>query len=115
MTIPDGLEENVRAFVGRNLAAARQCRDVINELDELLATSFRGRAAEKVLEMIDELGEIETETDALGMQLAESLFAIEKNLDPLEVFYWYELIHMIGKIADQSENVGDRIRLLIGG
>lgn len=115
MTVPDSLAEKFRAFVARNLAAARQCHGVINELDELLATSFRGRSADKVLEMIEELAGIESETDALAMELAAGLFELESSLDPLSVFFYYELFHMIGKIADQAENVGDRVRLLISG
>jgi len=115
MTIPEPLAERLRQFVAQNLAATRKCLEVINELDELLATSFRGRAADKVHTMVDELAGIETEADVLGMGLSAGLFAIEKTLDPVDVFFWYQLIHMLGKIADQSENVGDRVRLLLAG
>lgn len=115
MSVPDGLAEKIEALVARNVAAATQCRAVINELDELLATSFRGRAADKVLAMVDELAAIETETDVLGTEVVAGLFAAEKSLDPLDVVFWHKLIHMIGKIADQAENVGDRIRMLIAG
>ncbi|MDH3524047.1 MAG: TIGR00153 family protein [Acidobacteriota bacterium] len=113
MAVPAELADKVEVFAARNIAAVSQCRDVINELDELLATSFRGRSADKVLAMVDELAGIESEADALGMELAAALFELEDDLEPLDVFFWYKLVHMMGRIADQAENVGDRIRLLI--
>jgi predicted phosphate transport protein (TIGR00153 family) len=113
MAVPEPLAEKFSAFVAKNVAAAFQCRDVINELDELLATSFRGRSVDKVLAMVDAMAGIESEADVLAMELAAGLFELEGTLDPLSVFFFFELFHMIGRISDQAENVGDRIRLLI--
>jgi len=113
MAVPNQLTDDFKAFVASNVAATVQCRDVINELDELLATSFRGRAADKVLEMVDVLADLESEADVLGRRLASGLFGLEGALDPLTVFFFYELVHLIGEISDQAENVGDRVRLLI--
>lgn len=113
MTVPEPLAEKLRAFVARNVAAVVQSQAVINELDELLATSFSGRTADKVLEMVDEVACIESETDVLGMDLAAALFEAEDSLKPLDVVFWFELVRMIGRIADKAESVGDRIRLLI--
>ncbi len=113
MRVPGPLVGKFGAFVARNVAAVVQCQAVINELDELLAAGFRGRTADHVLEMVDELAAIESDTDTLGMQLSEALFAAEDDLKPLDVVFWYELLRMTGRIADQAESVGDRIRLLI--
>jgi predicted phosphate transport protein (TIGR00153 family) len=113
MVIPAALANQFDAFTSRVVAAVFQCRDVINELDELLATSFRGRSADKVLEMVDVLGGIESETDTLGTDLRARLFRLEGDLEPLSVFFLHELFQLMGRIADHAENVGDRIRLLI--
>jgi uncharacterized protein len=112
MTIPEPLAEKFKVFVAANVAAVLQCRDVINELDELLAAGFRGRSVDKVLEMVDELARIESETDGLAMELSAGLFELEGTLEPVSVFFLYELLHLLGSLADQAENVGDRIRLL---
>jgi predicted phosphate transport protein (TIGR00153 family) len=113
MTVPAPLVGKFGAFVARNVAAVVQSQAVINELDELLATGFRGRTADQVLEMVGELAAIESETDTLGMELSEALFEVEDELKPLDVVFWYELLRMTGKIADRAEGVGDRVRLLI--
>jgi uncharacterized protein Yka (UPF0111/DUF47 family) len=62
--------------------------------------------------MIESLGRIETDTDALAENLARRLFAIESELGVGTVF-WYEMIGWIADLADYAERVGNRLRLLI--
>ena len=113
MPIPEPFEDLLLTYVKRNLDATRQCRKIVDELDELLELGFRGREVERVLGMIEVLGQIETDTDAQEMELTRRLFALESQLKPLTVVLWYELFHLIGDIADYAEDVGDRLRLLI--
>jgi len=113
MEIPEMLKDGLLPYVRRTVDAVDQCNRVINELDELLEMGFRGRAGERVEEMVGELGAIETDTDDLGLELTRALFAAEDEMKPLSVVFWYELIQKIGDIADFAEDVGDRLRLLI--
>jgi len=113
MDVPPFMRGSLLPYVHRNKDAVEKCLEVISELDELLETGFRGMEAERVEELIDELGLIEDETDDLGMALVGELFAREDDLKPLAVVYWVKLIDMIGDIADYAEDVGDRLRLLI--
>ncbi len=101
------------AYTQRNLDATRQCGKIIGELDELVEMGFRGRGVDHVLEMVEDLGKIESETDDQAMELVKVLFELEDKLRPLSLFIWYELIHQLGDVADYAEDVGDRLRLLI--
>lgn len=74
---------------------------------------FRGKEANRVEEMVDALNLIEDDTDTLGVKLARSLFEHEDELKPVTVMMWYQLIEWVGDLADYSEKVGDRLRLLI--
>ena len=49
----------------------------------------------------------------MGMALARTLFSKEDEMKPVSVIFWYQTIQWIGDIADFSEKVGDRMRLLI--
>ncbi len=73
----------------------------------------KGKEADRVEEMVEELNRIEDETDELGMSLAKSLFANEEKLGAVSVIFWYQLIQWIGDLADYAEKTGDRLRLLI--
>jgi uncharacterized protein Yka (UPF0111/DUF47 family) len=63
--------------------------------------------------MLVELGNMESDTDLMGMALARALFAEEDKLKPVSVMFWYQLIQWVGNLADYAEKVGDRLRLLI--
>jgi len=113
MAAPEPMKAGLLPYVERSVDAVLQCDMIINELDELLATSFRGRSADQVFEMIDVLGKVETESDDLGMDLMQTLFEHEAELSPVAVFLWLETLKEIGDLADYAEDVGDRLRLLI--
>ena len=113
MEIPEYMREPLLALAHRCVDVCDQSIKIIEELDELVETGFRGREAAQVEAMVDELSRIEDETDDLGLQLAHSLFTHEDEIKPVSVMMWYQLIQWIGDLADYAEKVGDRLRLLI--
>jgi len=113
MDVPEALREPVCTLVGRCVDTCEHAARIIEELDELLETGFRGREVERVEVMLDELGKIEGETDRLGLELTRTLFQHEEQMSPVSVMLWYRLIEWIGDLADHAEKVGNRLRLLI--
>jgi predicted phosphate transport protein (TIGR00153 family) len=113
MTIPSFMKEPLIALTARCVDTCEYSLSVIEELDELLALGFRGMEVDKVNDMLKELNKIEDETDELGIMLARALFEHEDEMKPVSVMMWYRLIEWIGDLADYSEKVGDRLRLLI--
>jgi predicted phosphate transport protein (TIGR00153 family) len=112
MKVPASMREPLRALVQRVVAACEHAGRVIDELDELLETGFRGREVGRVEEMIDELSRIESDTDELAEQIVRKIFAAEQELGVGTVF-WYQMVGWIGDLADYAERVGNRLRLLI--
>lgn len=112
MATPEALRQPVADLVARVLAACEQSGRVIDELDELLATGFRGREVGRVEQMIDELARLETETDELEERILRRLFELEPELG-VGTFFWYEIVRWIADLADYAEKVGNRLRLLI--
>ena len=113
MSVPDDMKDDLVAFVQRCVETCNQAASIIAELDELIETGFRGGEAGKVEEMVAKLSEIEDQTDEMGMALARNLFSKEDEMKPVSVIFWYQMIQWIGDLADYSEKVGDRMRLLI--
>lgn len=113
MTVPEPLRAGMGPFVERCVETVRAAHGVIEELDELLETGFRGREATAVDAMISQLSRLEDETDAMGAALARTLFRHEDELKPVSVIFWYRLLDLIGDLADYAEKVGNRLRLLI--
>ena len=112
MVVPGELREPLLDLVRRVIAACDQAERVVNELDKLLETGFRGPGVARVEEMIGELSRIESDTDELAERVQRRLFDMEGELGVSTVF-WYQMINWVADLADYSERVGNRLRLLI--
>ena len=113
MQIPGELSKQFLRFVDRNIDAAKQARKSVRELDELFTAGFRGAEVELVEGLIEELDQIETDTDEKQAALRSALYEIEKTLDPIDAMFMYRVIELTGEIADMAERVGRRLELLL--
>ena len=113
MEVPESLREPLVKLTRRCVDACEQAAGIIEELDELVEMGFRGREASEVEKMVQELNEIEDDTDNQGLALTRSLFSHEDEMSPVSVIMWYRLIEWVGDLADYAEKVGDRLRLMI--
>ncbi len=113
MEIIEPMHVPLLVLTRRCVDACNQMAKIMEQLDELLETGFRGPESERVLEMIDELNMIETDTDQKGAEVLRIIFDHEEELGPVSVIIWLRLIHWIGDLADFAERVGNRHRLLL--
>ena len=109
----ESIRDPLMDLTGRCLDACHQMARIMEQLDELVETGFRGRDSKIVLTMIDELNRIETDTDHKAIGLLTELFAHEGEIDPVSLMIWHRLIRWVGDLANYSEKVGNRLRLLI--
>ena len=111
--IPKDIQEDFMKFVCRSLDATVQAHLVIEEMDELLETGFRGRELKFVNKMITELDTIEDDTDQMQIQLRLMLRNIENRYNPIDVMFLYKIFEWIGVLANQAQRVGSRIELML--
>jgi hypothetical protein len=113
MSFPSVLHPLLKDFVQRSLDASAQAQKAINELDELVETGFRGSEVTLVESMIQALDEIEEDTDKIQVKIRAALFAIEKDLPPVDVMFLYRIIDWLGDLGDLSQRVGSRLELML--
>ena len=113
MTFPDNFGPLLKDFIERSIDASAQAQKAINELDELVETGFRGNEVQLVVAMIQTLDEIENDTDKIQVKIRTALFAIENDLNPVEVMFLYRIIDWIGDLADLAQRVGSRLELML--
>ncbi|MFQ5994603.1 MAG: TIGR00153 family protein [Acidiferrobacterales bacterium] len=113
MRLPPQLHELFMRYIDRILDASGQALRIIDELDELLETGFRGMEVQRVEAMIDELNAIESDTDRMQVKLRDVLFGLEQDLRPVDVMFIYRLIEWVGMVADYAQRVGSRLQLLL--
>lgn len=113
MVIPPTIQQDFLAFVSRNVDAAKKARRSIRELDELYETGFRGAEVKLIESLVQELDEIEDDTDVMQARIRAELFSIEKDLPPVDVMFLYRVIELTGDIGDMAERIGRRLEVLL--
>ncbi len=113
LEVPATLKVKFNTYLGRCLDATEKAADAINELDDLLETGFKGREVEIVEKMINQLDVIEDDTDSMQIELRADLLALEKELNPVDVMFLYQIIEWVGDLADLAERVGARLEIML--
>ncbi len=113
MKVPDALKPGINMLLNKVMVACNQAYTMMEEIDDLVETSFRGLEAEKVLRMIEELGTMEWEADKKQFELVKSLFEIEKEISPVDIYLWMKIFEKIGDLANNAERMGNRLRLML--
>lgn len=113
MEVPEALKEILDELLEGTMEISSDAKALIEQLDELLEVGFGGREMEKVSGMITGLRRSEHNIDAIMHRTRRALFAVEGQLDPVSVMFWYKLIDLVGSISDQSENMADRLLLFL--
>jgi len=113
MTVPEGIKSLLDELLEGTMEISAAAKEMIEQLDELLEVGFAGREFDKVSSMIAGVRRSEHNIDEIMHRIKKKLFSIEKDLDPVSVIFWYQIIDMLGVISDQSENLADRLLLFL--
>ncbi len=113
MSLPTDVGPRFKDFVKRGIDACLQAQKAVNELDELVETGFRGAEVALVQDLINELDRIETDTDTIQVEVRAKVFAIERDLPPIDAMFLYRVIDWTGDIGDRAQRVGSRLQLML--
>ena len=83
------------------------------ELNNLAEASFSGAEAEVVLNLLKGLNEEEWRADRMARSLSKDVYSLEDQLDPLTIIFYEKMILTLGSIANEAENAGDMLRIMI--
>lgn len=111
---PESMQAGAITLAEASAATSQQALKAIQELDELLEVGFTGREEiRRVEDMLKAVDELEGASDELAIHLRAALFELETELPPVEVMFLYQIITLIGTVADDAESVGDRLQILL--
>ena len=113
MKLPEPVHKSIMTLTRRCVDACNQLAKIMEEMDELVETGFRGPEADKVMHMIDDLNKIETDTDVQAIAVMRLLFEHEDEIGLVSTIMWDRVIHWIGDLANFAERAGNRHRLLL--
>jgi predicted phosphate transport protein (TIGR00153 family) len=113
MTFPSVIQQGMIDFLQTALQTTDQAKTAMNELDELVTSGFRGHEIDIVERLLTELDRLEYETDEHERNLRAALFAVERDLYPVDVMFLYQIINWVGDLANRAQQVGSRLQLLL--
>lgn len=109
----DDLQTEIVPFFKKNEAVFRNAQRIINEIDELIESSFGGIEAEKVKAMVETTAMMEHEADRMQKQLMKKLYCSSCTLSPPAFMLWHNLLEEVGSLSHLSEKLANRIRMVL--
>lgn len=113
MDVPDEMQKPIMRLIERCMLATEGAHAIVKSLEDLVETGFKGPHVEKTQKLIQDVVSIETDADTIGIDITHSLFSHCKEMDPVSVVFLYKLIGWIDDLADYSEKLAIRSRLLL--
>ena len=113
MVIPPAMHTAFMEFLQSSMNVCIKANQVIQELDELLETGFRGFEVKKVEALIFELDDLEDIADSHERDVRQQLFSLESDIDPVHVMFLYKVIDWTGEVANRAQAVGHRLHLML--
>lgn len=105
--------DDLIAFFRKNELVFLDAKRIIEEIDELLESSFGGIEAEKVKSMVEQTAYKEYEADKMQRQLMKHLYTYGDTLSVPVFNLWMRLIEEVGAISHLSERLANRIRMIL--
>ena len=113
LTLKDIFKDDFKSFLNKNFETYELIKEIIDEFDNLLETSFTGREAEKVRSMVSNVALKEHETDLTQRKLLKNIFSNEDHFTHAEFQLWLLILREIRTLSNTSEKLAHRIRNLL--
>lgn len=101
------------ALFRKNEEVFIEAKRIIEEIDELLESSFGGIEAEKVKDMVEQTAHKEYEADKIGQVFMKKLFTQGDALNVPVFYLWMRLIEEVRAISHLAERLANRIRMVL--
>jgi predicted phosphate transport protein (TIGR00153 family) len=113
MTLPNEISDDVIELTDVCIRTSAAALKAVNELDELLETAFGNRERKVVSSIIEDVNELESESDKIQHVIRAKLFPLEQGLPPVDVMFYYRAVEWLGELADAAQKVGSRLEVLL--
>ena len=95
------------------MKAVEAMQDTVENIRDLIETSFVKREREQTKQFIYKVHEFEWKADQKKFEMTKGIYKLEKKLDPMDVYHLLKIADWVDDIADHAENVADWIRAMI--
>lgn len=111
--IPKKLQNNFIKHVDLVSKTVNKMEEAVDNIKDLIETSFVKREREQTKEFIYEVHKYEREADVQKYEISKGIYQLEKKLDPMAIYHLLKIVDWVDDIADHAENVADWLRSMI--
>jgi len=108
--VPEIMRDDLRAFVDSAVKVCIMAAEISNTLNDIVSKFGIRSEADNILQLVGEVGKLESENDHLGHKVIRALFEKEDELTAVEIVLWFRLIRLIGELADFAQKAANRMR-----
>lgn len=109
MSFPGEISEGLLTLVDHSISAVNLLSDSVHRLQDLTHVGFNDKSLEALGDRLNELRNIEHQSDIEQRHLREVLFGLESELNPIDVVFIYRILDLVGNLADAAESTGNRV------
>lgn len=113
LEIPESVQKDFGLFLRKNIESFQVVHKIMNELHDLLESSFGGIEAEKVRTLVEEVAYRKHEADLLQRKLLQGLISIEDRISYSNFYLWTKIFDAIADISNLSEKLANRMRMTL--
>lgn len=113
LDLQEELKDDLKELYKKSAETFWQAKKIIEELDELVESSFGGIGAEKVKSMVEHAAYLEHEVSHTQRKLLKKILTQNTPLSTTSFYLWEHLIRELGAIAELSEGLANRIRMIL--
>jgi len=111
--IHSSLRDGLFDFVEQIFQVTGSLLQAAVELNNLAEVSFGGAESQVVLDILDGFGEEEWGADRMARKLSKKIYSLENEVAPIDIFFHEKILLALGSIANEAENAGDMLRMMI--
>jgi uncharacterized protein len=108
------LHDDLKPYFRELLVKCEECYaqmvEAVSHLDQLLDAGFSGPGADEVMALLNQVGQLEWETDKIKYKLAQHLFELESEINPVDLIMIHNLALQLGQFADSVEAFAKQLR-----
>lgn len=113
LDVPEEMQKPIRRLTKRCVDATETAKKIVKSFEDLVQTGFKGPDVDNTQKLIHEVVGIETSADTIGIEISHMLFRHREDMDAVSIVFLYQLVQWIDDVADYSEKLAIRSRLML--
>ncbi|MFT7288649.1 MAG: putative phosphate transport protein (TIGR00153 family) [Halieaceae bacterium] len=112
MAFPSKLDKPISSFAELAVQSTKAALEAITSTHNLLRSGFAAQEAREVERKIAEVERLERRSDKAQTKLRARLYKLEKDLQPVDAIFMYQLMVWLGNISDHAQTVSHKLLLI---